>query len=132
MAALKKEDFEPMVVAGVSSARGRRNGLMQKIDRFLKLMNDRGASDFHLTVGRPPMLRASGSMETIRYRTLTEADFTEMMQADHAAAAVGRVRRRPATSTSPTRFRAWRAIASISSGSSAAPARSSASSRRRS
>jgi Tfp pilus assembly pilus retraction ATPase PilT len=35
----------------------------QKIDRFLKLMNDRGASDFHLTVGRPPMLRASGSME---------------------------------------------------------------------
>ncbi|MEA2569614.1 MAG: twitching motility protein PilT [Acidobacteriota bacterium] len=53
---------------------------MQKIDRFLKLMNDRGASDFHLTVGRPPMLRASGSMETIRYRTLTEADFTDMLR----------------------------------------------------
>jgi twitching motility protein PilT len=53
---------------------------MQKIDRFLKLMNDRGASDFHLTVGRPPMLRASGSMETIRYRTLSEADFTDMLR----------------------------------------------------
>jgi twitching motility protein PilT len=53
---------------------------MQKIDRFLKLMNDRGASDFHLTVGRPPMLRASGSMETIRYRTLSEADFTDMLK----------------------------------------------------
>ena len=53
---------------------------MQKIDRFLKLMNDRGASDFHLTVGRPPMLRASGSMEPIRYRVLKEADFTEMLQ----------------------------------------------------
>src|SRR5688572_28801451 len=54
---------------------------MQKIDRFLKLMNDRGASDLHLTVGRPPMLRASGAMEPIRFRVITEADFTEMMQA---------------------------------------------------
>ncbi|HVT05729.1 MAG TPA: type IV pilus twitching motility protein PilT [Thermoanaerobaculia bacterium] len=53
---------------------------MQKIDRFLKLMNDRGASDFHMTVGRPPMLRVSGSMESIRYRTLLETDFTEMMK----------------------------------------------------
>jgi len=54
---------------------------MQKIDRFLKLMNDHGASDFHLTVGRPPMLRAAGAMETIRYRTLSEADFIDMMRA---------------------------------------------------
>jgi twitching motility protein PilT len=53
---------------------------IQKIDRFLKLMNDHGASDFHLTVGRPPMLRAAGSIETIRYRTLSEADFLEMMR----------------------------------------------------
>src|SRR5215831_17407719 len=53
---------------------------MQKIDRFLKLMIDRGASDFHLTVGRPPMLRISGSVETIRYRTLSEADFRDMLQ----------------------------------------------------
>ncbi len=51
-----------------------------KIDRFLKLMNDRGASDFHLTVGRPPMLRASGMMESIRYRTISEIDFTEMLK----------------------------------------------------
>jgi Tfp pilus assembly pilus retraction ATPase PilT len=47
---------------------------MQKIDRFLRLMADRGASDFHLTVGRPPMVRASGSMETIRYRMITDRD----------------------------------------------------------
>src|SRR4029077_1320581 len=53
---------------------------MQKIDRFLKLMNDRGASDFHLTVGRPPMLRASGIMESIRYRVISELDFTEMIK----------------------------------------------------
>src|SRR3954470_318774 len=53
---------------------------MNKIDRFLKLMNDRGASDFHLTVGRPPMLRASGLMESIRYRTISETDFAELMK----------------------------------------------------
>jgi twitching motility protein PilT len=53
---------------------------MQKIDRFLKLLIDRGASDFHLTVGRPPMLRASGSIESIRYRLLSENEFSEMLQ----------------------------------------------------
>ena len=53
---------------------------MQRIDRFLRLMNDRGASDFHLTVGRPPMVRASGSMETIRYRIISEGDFNELLQ----------------------------------------------------
>jgi twitching motility protein PilT len=53
---------------------------MQKIDRFLRLMNDRGASDFHLTVGRPPMLRASGAMEPIRFRVITETDFTELLK----------------------------------------------------
>jgi twitching motility protein PilT len=53
---------------------------MQRIDRFLRLMNDRGASDFHLTVGRPPMVRASGAMETIRYRMISEADFTDLLQ----------------------------------------------------
>jgi twitching motility protein PilT len=51
-----------------------------KIDRFLRLMTSRGASDFHLTVGRPPMLRVSGSMEPIRYRTLAEADFVELVR----------------------------------------------------
>ena len=53
---------------------------MQKIDRVLRLMNDRGASDFHLTVGRPPMVRAYGAMETIRYRMISENDFTELLQ----------------------------------------------------
>jgi twitching motility protein PilT len=53
---------------------------VNKIDRFLRLMNERGASDFHLTVGRPPMVRAAGSMETIRYRVLTERDFAELLE----------------------------------------------------
>jgi twitching motility protein PilT len=53
---------------------------MQKIDRFLRLMHDRGASDFHLTVGRPPIVRASGSIETIRYRMISELDFAELLE----------------------------------------------------
>jgi len=52
----------------------------RRINRFLKLMNDRGASDFHLTVGRPPMLRISGSMQHVRYRTIQEPDFVELME----------------------------------------------------
>jgi twitching motility protein PilT len=52
----------------------------RKIDRFLRLMNDRGASDFHLAVGRPPMLRISGRMEQIRYRTMQENDWIEMVK----------------------------------------------------
>ena len=51
-----------------------------KIDRFLRLMTGRGASDFHLTVGRPPMLRVSGTMEPVRYRTLSENDYRELME----------------------------------------------------
>jgi len=51
-----------------------------KIDRFLRLMTGRGASDFHLTVGRPPMLRVSGTMEPVRYRSLSENDYRELVQ----------------------------------------------------
>jgi twitching motility protein PilT len=51
-----------------------------KIDRFLRLMTSRGASDFHLTVGRPPMLRVSGTMEPIRYRSLSELDYKDLVQ----------------------------------------------------
>ena len=46
-----------------------------RIDRFLKLMTDRGASDLHLSVGRPPIFRQSGRMEPIRYRILDDRDF---------------------------------------------------------
>jgi twitching motility protein PilT len=51
-----------------------------RINRFLKLMNDRGASDLHFAVGRPPMLRVQGSMEQIRYRTVKENDLSELVK----------------------------------------------------
>ncbi len=55
-------------------------GYGNKVDRFLKLMNDRGASDLHLSVGRPPMFRLDGQMDPIRFRTLTNTDFVEFMK----------------------------------------------------
>jgi twitching motility protein PilT len=51
-----------------------------RIDRFLKLMNDRGASDLHFSVGRPPMLRVGGAMEQVRYRTLKETDLVDLIK----------------------------------------------------
>ena len=50
------------------------------IDRFLKLMKDRGASDMHLSVGRPPIFRASGRIEPIRFRILTDGYFRELLE----------------------------------------------------
>jgi len=50
-----------------------------RLDRFLRLMNDRGGSDFHLSVGRPPMIRVSGEIEPVRYRTITESDFSDLI-----------------------------------------------------
>lgn len=51
-----------------------------RIDRFLKLMNDRGASDLHLSVGRPPIFRAGGRMEPIRYRILDDRDYEALVK----------------------------------------------------
>ena len=52
----------------------------RRIDRFLHLMLERGASDLHLSVGRPPMFRLSGEVDPIRYRTLSQQDFEAMLR----------------------------------------------------
>ncbi len=51
-----------------------------RVDRFLKLTNDRGASDLHLSVGRPPILRVHGRLEPIRYRLLEDPDFEQLIR----------------------------------------------------
>ncbi len=51
-----------------------------RIDRFLRLMASRGASDLHLSCGRPPMLRLSGKLEAVRYRVMRENDFIALMK----------------------------------------------------
>ncbi len=50
------------------------------IDRFLRLMNDRGASDLHLSVGRPPILRLSGRLDPVRYRVLDDPDYVRFIK----------------------------------------------------
>ena len=52
----------------------------KEIDRFFKLMVDRGASDMHFSVGRPPIFRSSGRIEPIRFRVLDDAYFTRLIQ----------------------------------------------------
>jgi len=52
---------------------------MPQIDNFLRLMNHRGASDLHFAIGNPPVLRVSGGLEPIRYKTLSENDFDVMI-----------------------------------------------------
>jgi twitching motility protein PilT len=52
----------------------------RRIDRFLKLMQDRAASDLHLSVGRPPMMRISGDLDTVGYRVLDNRDFVDLMK----------------------------------------------------
>jgi twitching motility protein PilT len=54
--------------------------MSNRIDRFFRLMVDRGASDMHLSVGRPPIFRSSGRIEPIRYRVLDDADYISLLQ----------------------------------------------------
>ncbi len=71
----------PPRVEAPAEAPARPQGLdSRRIDRFLRLMVDRGASDLHLSCGRPPMFRLSGEMDPIRYRPLTEGDFEAMIR----------------------------------------------------
>jgi twitching motility protein PilT len=51
-----------------------------RIARFFRLMKDWGASDMHLSVGRPPMFRIAGKIDAIRYRTLSDGDFRTLVE----------------------------------------------------
>jgi twitching motility protein PilT len=50
-----------------------------RIDRFLSVLPKRNGSDLHLSVGSPPILRIDGDLERIRYRTLSEGDFYNLV-----------------------------------------------------
>ena len=50
-----------------------------QIDRFLSVLPKRNGSDLHLAVGSPPILRLDGELERIRYRSLTEGDFYNLV-----------------------------------------------------
>ncbi len=44
---------------------------MAEIDAFFKLLNDKGASDLHLSAGEQPALRIDGDIERIKYQKLS-------------------------------------------------------------
>jgi twitching motility protein PilT len=47
---------------------------MAKIDQFLNLLVEFGASDLHLSCGGPPVLRVHGHLQRVKYRDLVERD----------------------------------------------------------
>jgi twitching motility protein PilT len=52
---------------------------MAKIDRLLKLMIEKGASDLHLAAGQPPALRIDGSLRRINLPALEDSDLRAML-----------------------------------------------------
>ena len=51
------------------------------IDRLLETVIKQGASDLHLTVGRPPVIRLHGHLRSLETKTLTPEDTTALMKA---------------------------------------------------
>ena len=52
---------------------------MAIIDTLFKITADQGASDLHLAVGAPPMLRLRGHLKTVEYPPLTEEVLRPML-----------------------------------------------------
>lgn len=53
---------------------------MVEINQLLQLIVDRGGSDLHLTVGRPPVIRLHGHMRTLNTPSLTPDDTVSLMK----------------------------------------------------
>ena len=53
---------------------------MAQIDKFLKLMADKGASDLHLTCGSQPLIRIHGDLQKVNYQVLTDAELLPLLQ----------------------------------------------------
>jgi twitching motility protein PilT len=51
------------------------------IDRLLETVIKQGASDLHLTVARPPVIRLQGHLRALETKTLTSEDTTALMKA---------------------------------------------------
>lgn len=51
----------------------------RRIDALLRLVLEKKASDLHLAVGSPPMIRVDGELERVKWRTLTEEEFVNLI-----------------------------------------------------
>jgi twitching motility protein PilT len=52
---------------------------MARIDALFKLMNDKGASDLHLSTGAPPIFRLRGEMERQNYKSLSHDELSAIL-----------------------------------------------------
>ncbi len=52
---------------------------MAKIDAFLKLMVDKGASDLHMASGNPPIMRIHGDLQRVKYKVLENDELKAML-----------------------------------------------------
>jgi twitching motility protein PilT len=51
-----------------------------RIDTLLRIVVDKKASDLHLAVGSPPMIRVDGDLLRLKWRTLTEEDYESLVR----------------------------------------------------
>lgn len=51
-----------------------------RIDSLLRIVVEKKASDLHLATGSPPIVRVDGDLQRLRWRSLTEADFENLVQ----------------------------------------------------
>ena len=54
-------------------------GSRKRIENLLRVVLERKASDLHLAVGSPPMIRVDGQIERVKWRALTEGDYENLM-----------------------------------------------------
>ncbi len=52
---------------------------VNRIDKLLRIMVDKKASDLHLAVGSPPLIRVDGDLERLKWRTLTEEEYESLL-----------------------------------------------------
>ncbi len=52
---------------------------MAKVDAFLRLMVETGASDLHLSTGNPPILRIHGDLQRVKYKVLENEELKAML-----------------------------------------------------
>jgi twitching motility protein PilT len=53
---------------------------MAAIDKFLRLMAEKGASDLHMPCGSPPMMRVHGELQRVNYRGLEDAELQPLLE----------------------------------------------------
>jgi twitching motility protein PilT len=52
---------------------------VNRIDTLLRIVVDKKASDLHLAVGSPPIVRVDGDLQRLKWRTLTEEEYESLI-----------------------------------------------------